>query len=105
MAIQSFVGLPIGNINESTSTHSAGPMPLAMVTPGEDVKVVSIKGRDNTKRFLENLGFVEGAIISVVTELDGNVIVSVKDTRVAINKAMATRILAVSIVEDFSSFL
>lgn len=71
-------------------------MPLAMVTPGAEVKVVSIKGRDNTKRFLENLGFVEGAIISVVSELAGNVIVSVKDTRVAVDKAMATRILTIS---------
>ncbi|ACL21479.1 FeoA family protein [Desulfitobacterium hafniense DCB-2] len=72
-------------------------MPLAMVAPGEEVKVVSIKGRDNTKRFLENLGFVEGAVISVVTELAGNVIVAVKDTRVAVNKSMATRILTVKV--------
>lgn len=94
MAIQSF-SLPIGSINGSALTQGAGSMPLAMVTPGEDVKVVSIKGKDNTKRFLENLGFVEGAVISVVTELAGNVIVSVKDTRVAVNKAMATRILTI----------
>nr|WP_243131412.1 FeoA family protein [Desulfitobacterium sp. LBE] len=72
-------------------------MPLAMVAPGEEVKVVSIKGRDNTKCFLENLGFVEGAVISVVTELAGNVIVAVKDTRVAVNKSMATRILTVKV--------
>ncbi|HHY26201.1 MAG TPA: ferrous iron transport protein A [Desulfitobacterium dehalogenans] len=94
MATQT-LGLPIGDLNGAALVPAAGLMPLAMVTPGEDVKVISIKGRDNTKRFLENLGFVEGAVIAVVTELAGNVIVSVKDTRVAVNKAMATRILTV----------
>lgn len=91
------VGLPIGDINGSALAPVAGSMPLAMVAPGEEVKVVSIKGRDNTKRFLENLGFVEGVVISVVTELAGNVIVAVKDTRVAVNKSMATRILTVKV--------
>nr|WP_172635937.1 FeoA family protein [Desulfitobacterium dichloroeliminans] len=70
-------------------------MPLAMVAPGEEVKVVSIKGRDNTRRFLENLGFVEGAVVSIVTELAGNVIVSIKESRIAVNKGMAIRILTV----------
>lgn len=68
-------------------------MPLTMTTPGIQVTISSIRGRDNTKRFLENLGFVEGSEVMVVSELAGNVIVNVKDARVAISKAMASRIL------------
>jgi len=93
MEIQDTVDIPLENMSVSSSAPVSGAIPLALVTPGVDVQVLSIKGRDNTKRFLANLGFVEGAIVSVVTELDGNVIVSIKDTRVALNKAMATRIL------------
>ncbi|MBE6033095.1 FeoA family protein [Aminipila sp.] len=68
-------------------------MPLTMTTPGTQVTVSAIKGRDNTKRFLENLGFVEGTQVMVISELGGNVIVNVKEARVAISKAMASRIL------------
>jgi ferrous iron transport protein A len=64
-----------------------------MTTPGTQVTVSAIKGRDNTKRFLENLGFVEGTQVMVISELGGNVIVNVKEARVAISKAMASRIL------------
>lgn len=67
-------------------------MPLTMTRPGTQVTVSAIKGRDNTKRFLENLGFVEGTKVMVISELGGNVIVNVKDARVAISKAMASRI-------------
>ncbi len=68
-------------------------MPLTMTTPGTQVTVSAIKGRDNTKRFLENLGFVEGTQVMDISELGGNVIVNVKEARVAISKAMASRIL------------
>ena len=52
-----------------------------------------IKGKDETKRFLENLGFVQGGSVTVITEIDGNMIVNVKDVRVAVSKQMANRIL------------
>lgn len=68
-------------------------MPLTMTRPGTQVTVSTIRGRDNTKRFLENLGFVEGTQVMVISELGGNVIVNVKDARVAISKTMASRIL------------
>ncbi len=68
-------------------------MPLTMTKPGTQVTVSTIRGRDNTKRFLENLGFVEGTRVMVISELGGNVIVNVKDARVAISKTMASRIL------------
>ncbi|MCD8390877.1 MAG: ferrous iron transport protein A, partial [Firmicutes bacterium] len=55
-------------------------------------KVVRITGKDETRRFLESLGFVEGAEVSVVSEMAGNMIVNIKDVRIAIDRAMAQRI-------------
>ncbi len=68
-------------------------MPLSMVNIGETKNIVKINGRDKTRRFLENLGFVEGADVTVVSEMGGNVIVNVKDTRVALDRSMANRIM------------
>ncbi len=72
---------------------SAPQIPLAMVSGGETVKVLSIRGKDEVQRFLRNLGFIEGAEVTVISELGGNVIVSVKGTRVAVSKSMATRVV------------
>ena len=77
----------------STEKRSNSLIPLSMVNPGQEVLVKSIRGKDDAKRFLENLGFVENTTISIVNELGGNVIVNVKGTRVAISKAMASRII------------
>jgi len=74
------------------TTFLPGSMPLSMVQSGKDVSVTFIKGKDETKRFLGSLGFVENETISIVTKLGGNVIVNVKGTRVAISQAMASRI-------------
>lgn len=68
-------------------------MILSMLNAGEVKKVIKITGKDDTRHFLENLGFVEGSEVSVVSELAGNLIVNVKDTRVAIDKMMANRII------------
>ena len=68
-------------------------MPLSMVRTGEKVRISAITGKDETRRFLSNMGFVEDAEVAVVSELNGNVIVTVKGTRVAVSKAMANRIL------------
>ncbi len=67
-------------------------MPLSMLDPGVKKTIVKINGRDKTRRFLENLGFVEGAEVTIVSELAGNLIINVKETRVAIDKGMAARI-------------
>lgn len=75
------------------STRSGNVMPLSMVRAGERVRVKSISGIDETRRFLSNMGFVENAEVAVVSELGGNVIVNVKGARVAISKSMASRIL------------
>ena len=66
-------------------------MPLTMMDTGMEATVKTIRGKDQTRQFLRNLGFVEGAKVSVVSSLAGNVIVSVKDTRVA--QKMASRIM------------
>jgi len=68
-------------------------MPLSMMRSGEKSTIKKINGQDDTKRFLESLGFIVGSTITVVSEMGGNMILNVKDTRVALNKAMATRII------------
>lgn len=68
-------------------------MPLSMARMGEPVRIMKINGKDETKRFLNNLGFVIGDNVTVVSQLGGNMIINVKDTRVAIDKSMANRIM------------
>jgi len=64
-----------------------------MVREGEPSVIKKIGGREETKRFLENLGFVVGSIVTVVSEINGNIIVNIKDSRIAIGKDMANRII------------
>ena len=54
--------------------------------------VKQIRGRDDTRRFLESMGFVTGGQVTVVSKIGGNLIVEVKDTRVALSQNMAARI-------------
>lgn len=68
-------------------------MILTFAPVNTDLFVLKIKGKDEVKKFLAGLGFVEGAKISVVSEVNGNLIVNVKDTRVAIGKDLSNRIL------------
>lgn len=67
-------------------------MPLLMAGLGEANKILTVKGKDETKRFLASLGFIQGAEITVVNEFGGNLIVNVKDARVALSKVMAAKI-------------
>lgn len=68
-------------------------MPLTMVKTGEANVIKKVGGKEDTKRFLENLGFVTGGIVTVISEIGGNMIVNVKDSRVAIGKDMANKII------------
>ena len=68
-------------------------MPLSMVKPGETNTIKKVGGIEETRKFLENLGFVTGGEVTVVSEIEGNLIVNVKDSRVAIGKDMANRIM------------
>ena len=63
-------------------------MKIIINTVGEKVG-----GKEETRRFLENLGFVPGGEVTVVSEIDGNMIVNIKDSRVAIGKDMANKIM------------
>ncbi len=67
-------------------------MPITMVNVGEVNKIKRISGSEEVKRFLANLGFVVDAEVSVVSSIGGNVIVNVKDSRVAVNADMARHI-------------
>ncbi|MBE5908668.1 MAG: ferrous iron transport protein A [Lachnospiraceae bacterium] len=67
-------------------------MPLTLSNPGEKQVIVKVAGNEKTRKFLENLGFVQGEEISVVSSLNGNLIVNVKDSRVAVDQAMASKI-------------
>lgn len=68
-------------------------MPLTMAKAGEANLIKKIGGKEETRRFLENLGFVTGGVVTVVSEIGGNMIVNVKDSRVAIGKDMANKIM------------
>ena len=68
-------------------------MPLTMVRTGEINTIKKVGGKEETKRFLENLGFVTGTEVTVVSAIAGNLIVNVKNSRVAINQEMAKKIL------------
>lgn len=67
-------------------------MPLTFAEIGKPQKIRKISGNEETRRFLQNLGFVEGCEVTVVSSFNGNVIVNIKDSRVAINEDMAKRI-------------
>ena len=68
-------------------------MPLTMANTGEMNVIKKVGGKEDTRRFLENLGFVTGAAVTVVSAIQGNVIVNIKDSRVAINQDMAKKIM------------
>ena len=68
-------------------------MPLTLARAGETNIIRKVTGRDEVRRHLAELGFVVGAPVTVVSEIAGNMILSVKDSRVALDREMATRII------------
>ena len=66
-------------------------MPLTMAEAGREIQIRKIGGKDETRRFLESRGFVMGGFVTVISEINGNLIV--KDSRVAISKEMANKIM------------
>jgi ferrous iron transport protein A len=64
-----------------------------MVKEGETNVIKKVGGKEETRKFLENLGFVTGGKVTVMSEISGNLIVNVKDSRVAIGKDMANKII------------
>ena len=68
-------------------------MPLTMAETGRELEIRRIGGKAETRRFLESLGFVMGGFVNVVSMTGGDLIVKVKDSRVAISREMANKIM------------
>lgn len=68
-------------------------MPLSLANVGEDNIIKKIGGKPEVKKHLENLGFVVGGTVKVISAFGGNVIVTVKEVRVAISEEMARKIM------------
>lgn len=83
-------------IDGYTSTHKKRGderMPLSMANVGEALEIKKVGGKEETRQFLEKLGFVVGGIITVVSDINGSMIVNVKDSRIAIGRDMANKIV------------
>lgn len=68
-------------------------LPLSLVSQGEEVNIKRIIGNPQTKKHLENLGFVPGTNLTIINQIDGNMIVIIKQARIAISKEMAQKIM------------
>ena len=68
-------------------------MPITMTRPGETVTIRKIRGKDEVRRHLAELGFVVDSDVTVISEIAGNLILQVKNSRIALDKTMANRIL------------
>ena len=68
-------------------------MPLTMLSPGKEAVIEVCRAKDITKKFLEGLGIIPGVTISVISEFSGNLIVSIKGSRLALNRGVAQQVL------------
>lgn len=68
-------------------------MPLTLLRNGETGEIKRIGGQDEVRRFLENLGFTAGEQVKIVSANGGNIIVQVKDSRVAVSRGIANKIM------------
>ncbi len=68
-------------------------MPLTMAQTGVQNTIKKVGGKEETRKFLANLGFVSGGIVTVVSEMGGNMILNVRDSRIALGKDMANKII------------
>jgi len=68
-------------------------MPLTMARVGEMNSIKKVGGQEQTRQFLNNLGFIPGTYVTIITENSGNVIVRIKESRVAISREMAAKIM------------
>ncbi len=68
-------------------------MPLTMVNIGDESIIKRVGGKEETRKFLEKLGFISGSSITVLSSMGGNIIVNIKESRVAISKEMANKIM------------
>lgn len=88
-------GQTVGRIDAVGAAPSAAchQMPLSFLKNGESAIIAKVRGKGDMHHHLENLGFVEGARVTVMTEAAGDLIVEIKGTQVALNKQIASRII------------
>lgn len=75
-------------------------MPITMAKAGETVTIKKITGKDEVRQHLAELGFVVDATVTVVNEIAGNLIIQVKESRIALDKTMANRIMIIAIFKN-----
>lgn len=68
-------------------------MPLALATPGIQFKILKINGRSKAKNHLTNMGFIPGAKVELISINHGNIICKIKDSRVAVDRDLAMKIM------------
>ncbi len=68
-------------------------MPISFADVGAQVTIIEIRGNEEAKRHLENLGFIKGAVVTIISKNKGNMIVGIKDSRLAINETMTGKII------------
>lgn len=68
-------------------------MPLIMADTGKPLLIKKIGGNEDCRKFLESLGLVPGATISIISKISGNIIIQVKESRIAVNKELASKII------------
>lgn len=68
-------------------------MPLTLLKTGSVASIQKISGKSDVRRFLNSLGFVEGESVTIISEAGGNMILNIKDTRIALDRQMANKIM------------
>ncbi|MDO4794160.1 MAG: FeoA family protein [Filifactor alocis] len=68
-------------------------MPISFASVGDILVILEIRGNEETKRHLENLGFVKGETVTIISKNAGNLIIAIKDSRLAINHSMSSKII------------
>ena len=87
------MNLKCRGLKQRSGERMVDEMPLTMAGHGEVNRIKKIGGKEETNKFLETLGFVVGSDVRIISETGGNLIVSVKDSRVALSKELASRII------------
>ena len=72
-------------------------MPLSMSNTSEKVVVIRVSGKDEERKHLEDLGFVQGAMIKVISNFNGDIIIEIKNSKLAVTKEMAMKILVAKV--------
>ncbi len=92
--MQDAISVETSMFNSSESPDYMQQIPLTFFHDGDHGKIVKVRGNDEVRHHLNNLGFVEGAEVQVFSEQSGNVITELKGSRIALDKSVASKIIA-----------